>query len=201
MRRPIDLLPAMPVRRHAPTPADDDDDGTGDVVRRARRAPPAVPTPLPAMLMAMPCLRVRHLPLSVAFYTRVLRFRRFGRRDPAQARLFRGAPGTMPSLNGGAPGMRPSLPPGVYLLLRPSAGGPTGELQTLWLMVTDVEACFRDAAAQLVAASTVQEGYFPEHDFAQAQILTRPQLMPDGTCEFRVRDPDGHTLVLSGLAG
>jgi len=199
MRRPIDLLPAMPVRRHAPTPVDADDDGTGDVARRVARTP-AVPKPLPAMLMAMPCLRVHHLPLSVAFYTRVLRFRRFGPRDPTQARLFRGAPGAMPSLNGGAPGMRRTMPPGVYLLLRPWPSGPTGELQTLWLMVTDVDACFRDAAAQLVATSTVQEGYFPEHDFAQARILTRPQLLPDGTREFRVRDPDGHTLVLSELA-
>ncbi|WFD18210.1 hypothetical protein MCAP1_000411 [Malassezia caprae] len=74
MRRPIDLLPVMPVRRRAPTPADADDDGTGDIARCFAPAPQ--PTPQPAMLMAMPCLRVRHLPLSVAFYTRVLRFRR-----------------------------------------------------------------------------------------------------------------------------
>lgn len=154
------------------------------------------------MLMAMPCLRVSHLPLSLSFYTRVLRFRRFGPRDPTQARLFRGAPGTVPSLNGGAPGMRPSMPPGVYVLLRPWPGGASsqrGELQTLWLMVTDVEACFRDAAALLLHTATVQEGYFPEYDFAEAKILTRPQLLPDGSREFRVRDPDGHTLVLSDM--
>lgn len=203
MQRPLPLLPPQPARRRAVTPADMEDHGTGDVSMPARIARNDVPVPLPTMLMAMPCLRVSHLPLSEAFYTRVLRFRRYGPRDPTQVRLFRGAPGTMPRLNAGAPGMRPVMPPGVYLLLRPWPTGATeaqGELQTLWLMVTDVQGCFRDAAAQLLGAATVQEGYFPEYDFARAQILTCPQLLPDGTCEFRVRDPDGHLLVLSELA-
>ncbi|KAL4401698.1 hypothetical protein ACI68E_001343 [Malassezia pachydermatis] len=144
---------------------------------------------------------------AVSFYTDVLGFVRYGPKDKTQMRLFRGAPGATPSASG-LPQQGSKAPlPGVHLLLRlPASCTPamradvvrhSVQPQSLWLMVSDVDAFFTEAALKLQKAMAAQQGYFPEHNYHEARILDRPQNTPWGTREFRLVDPDGNTLIIS----
>jgi len=125
----------------------------------------------------------------VSFYTIVLGFVPYGRQGQDKASLFRGPPGRPPS---------PSLAtPGVHVQLRVPIADTHVHPQMLWLLVSDVDAFFDDAAHKLEVAVAPSHGYFPAHTFGEARIVARPQTMPWGTREFRIVDPDGHTWVIT----
>lgn len=153
------------------------------------RAPSAGTSTPVAALQVIPCLRVASIAVSVSFYTIVLGFVPYGRQGPDQASLFRGPPGRPSSLS--------LATPGVHVQLRVPVAHTHIHPQMLWLLVSDVDAFFDDAARKLEVAVAPSHGYFPAHTFGEARIVTRPQTMPWGTRECRIIDPDGHTWVIT----
>ncbi|WFD35508.1 hypothetical protein MCUN1_002366 [Malassezia cuniculi] len=103
-------------------------------------------------IQSIPCLGVRNIDASLAFYSGVMSFVRVGPKNASRVLIFRGAPGV------GASAANQKAP-GVRLVLRATSERPSA--QEVHIGVSNVDAVFAECAKRLLAESQTRTEYFP----------------------------------------